>query len=96
MQPVLGPPQVLALSGDVTIFEVASFLDALVTLVTLRTNGDPVELDLSGVERMDTAGIQLVLAACRSGRITVRGMTPCVREAVMRLGCPELASVHEE
>lgn len=80
------PPSVLAQSGEVTIFEAAAFRDALVTLLS---NEGPVELDLSQVERMDTSGVQLVLAARRSGRLTVTGLTPDVRRAMAMIGCEQ-------
>lgn len=78
---------VLAPCGEITIFEATAFRDALVTLLA---NEGPAELDLSSVERMDTAGIQLLIAAERSGRLTVTGWRPAVREGLATIGCLHL------
>jgi anti-anti-sigma regulatory factor len=84
---------VWAETPEVTIFEAADFRDMLVTLLS---SGDPVELDLSRVERMDTSGVQLLLAARRSGRLAVTGITPGVREAMVSIGCHELIGLPAE
>ena len=70
-------------TGDVTIFEAAEFRDSVVTLLM---HDGPVELDLSGIERVDGAGIQLVLAAERHGRCQVTRMSPSIRRAFEELG----------
>jgi anti-anti-sigma regulatory factor len=75
---------VLLESGEITIFEATAFRDALVTLLT---NEGPVTLDLSGVERIDTSGVQILLAAFRIGRLTVTGLRPEVRQSITRVGC---------
>lgn len=86
MDAASGHRHVWAESPEVTIFEAAGFRDVLVTLLS---SGSPVELDLSRVERMDTSGVQLLLAVRRSGRLAVTGITPGVREAMVSLGCHE-------
>jgi anti-anti-sigma regulatory factor len=82
-----GNKHVFASSRVVTIFEAAEFREAF---ITLQANEGPVELNLSGAGRMDTAGIQLLIAAERSGRLTVTGWRPAVREALATIGCLHL------
>lgn len=77
-QPILVP------TGDLTIFEAAEFRDSLVTL--LGNNG-PVELDLSGIQRMDGAGLQLVLAATRYERCSLTKIEDPVRDMMELVGC---------
>ncbi|MCA9472428.1 MAG: STAS domain-containing protein [Nitrospirales bacterium] len=75
---------VLQPEGDLTIFEAADFRDALLTL--LEHEG-PVELDLAGVERVDSSGIQMLVAAARQDRFSVTGMSSAVNEKVASIGC---------
>jgi anti-anti-sigma regulatory factor len=82
--PTQRPASVLSPSGELTIFEASAFHGDLVKLLGVE---GPRTLDLSGVPRMDAAGIQLVLAARRSGRVTVTGLTPDARRAIASLGC---------
>lgn len=84
MSSTQSPASVLSPSGELTIFEAAAFHGDLVS--ALAQEG-PLTLDLSGVPRMDAAGIQLVLAARRSGRVAVTGLTPDARYAIASLGC---------
>ncbi len=52
----------IRIDGDLTIYEVADYLDTLKqTLMMDKT----VELDLSGVEELDTSGLQLITAVCK-------------------------------
>ena len=75
---------VLSPSGELTIFEASAFHGDLVKLLGVE---GPRTLDLSGVPRMDAAGIQLVLAARRSGRVTVTRLTPDACRAITMMGC---------
>ena len=74
---------VLSESGEITIFEATAFRDALVTLLTHEGR---VTLDLGGVERIDTSGVQILMAALRIGRLTVTGLRPEVRQSITRIG----------
>ncbi len=75
---------VLHPKGELTIFEAAEFREAL---LALDKHEDPIELDLSDVERVDSSGIQLVMAALQSNRISLKGMTPSVAEKFGSIGC---------
>lgn len=54
--------QHIALAGEVTVFNASAIRDQL--LGALRETGD-VDVDLSQVSEIDTAGVQLLLAAKR-------------------------------
>jgi anti-anti-sigma regulatory factor len=73
----------LAPSGDLTIFEAAEFK---ASLVKLFANEGLVSLDLSGVARVDTAGIQLILAARKQGRMLVMGIPQDLQATLTKLG----------
>ena len=73
----------LAPSGDLTVFEAAEFKESLVKLFA---NEGLVSLDLSGVARVDTAGIQLMLAARKQGRMLVMGISQDLQAKLTQLG----------
>ncbi|MDI3463059.1 MAG: hypothetical protein OJF50_001880 [Nitrospira sp.] len=73
----------LAPTGELTIFEAAEF-KAL--LVKLFANDGLVSLDLSGVARVDTAAIQLMLAARKQGRMFVTGISDDLVAKLNQLG----------
>jgi anti-anti-sigma regulatory factor len=72
--------------GELTIFEAAEFKESLITL--LASEG-LVCLDLSQVTRVDTAGIQLMWAARKLGRLLVTGISDELQSKVTRLGFSE-------
>ncbi len=82
-----GGSLVLSPKGDLTIFEAAEFREAL--LVLTEKEG-PVELDLAQVQRMDSSGVQLVVAACRRGRLGITGMAPTILNKFQAVGCEPL------
>nr|MBL8035978.1 STAS domain-containing protein [Nitrospira sp.]MBS0153197.1 STAS domain-containing protein [Nitrospira sp.]MBS0168494.1 STAS domain-containing protein [Nitrospira sp.] len=73
----------LAPTGDLTIFEAAEFKESLMNLLA---NDGLVSLDLSGVVRVDTSAIQLLLAARKQGRMLVTGLSPDLQTKLNRLG----------
>lgn len=73
----------LAPMGDLTIFEAAEFRESLVKLFA---NDGLVSLDLSGVARVDTAAIQLMLAARKQGRMFVTGISDDLQTKLNQLG----------
>ncbi|GJL51414.1 STAS domain-containing protein [Candidatus Nitrospira salsa] len=75
---------VLHPEGDLTIFEAAEFREAL---LALSKHEGPLELDVSGVERVDSSGIQLMIAASHDGRLAMTGMTASLREKIAGIGC---------
>jgi anti-anti-sigma regulatory factor len=76
-------PRHLAPSGDITIFEAAEFKESLVKLLA---NDGLVSLDLSGVARVDTSAIQLMLAARKQGRMLVMGISQDLQAKLTQLG----------
>lgn len=73
----------LAPTGDLTIFEAVEFKESLVKLFA---NDGLVSLDLSGVVRVDTSAIQLMLAARKQGRMFVAGIPDDLRTKLNQLG----------
>ena len=78
--------RLLSPKGDITIFEAAEFKDALVKLLA---NDGLVSLNLGGVVRVDTAAIQLLLAARKQGRMFVMGMSEDLQTRLTQLGFTE-------
>lgn len=76
-------PRHLAPKGDITIFEAGEFKDSLAKLFT---NDGLVSLDLSGVARVDTAAIQLLLAARKQNRMFVSGISEDLQGRLHQLG----------
>lgn len=73
----------LAPSGELTIFEVAGFHQELVR--PLGAQGSAT-IDLSRVERLDASALQLLIAAHRSGRVTVTGLRESHQAQLTALG----------
>jgi anti-anti-sigma regulatory factor len=82
-------PRHLALKGDTTIFEANEFKDSLTKLFT---NDGLVSLDLSAVVRVDTAAIQLLLAAKKQNRMFVSGISEDLQSRLQQLGFTESLS----
>ncbi|MFZ3013844.1 MAG: STAS domain-containing protein [Nitrospira sp.] len=76
-------PRQLAPKGDITIFEASEFKDSLTKLFQ---NDGLVSLDLSGVARVDTAAIQLLLAAKKQSRMFVSGISEDLQGRLQQLG----------
>jgi len=72
--------------GDVTIFEAAAFKESLTKLFA---NDGLVCLDLGKVKRVDTAAIQLMWAARKSGRLLVTGIPNELETKLTQLGFTE-------
>ena len=84
---------VLHPEGDLTIFEAADFREAL---LSLSKQDGPIELDMVDVERVDSSGIQLMVAASHDGRLAITGMTPSVSDKIASVGCAHLIKNHEK
>jgi anti-anti-sigma regulatory factor len=78
---------VLCPEGDLTIFEAAVFHQAL---VQLHEQDSPLEIDLSNVERIDSSGIQLILAGLKKKEMKITAVQSSVRESFARIGCGTL------
>ncbi len=72
--------------GDLTIFEAAAFKDALTALLS---QDGLVCLDLAGVKRVDTAAIQLMWSARKSGRLLVTNIPAPLAANMKNLGFNE-------
>lgn len=73
----------LAPKGDITIFEAGEFKDSLTKLFN---NDGLVSVDLSGVARVDTAAIQLLLTAKKQNRMFVTGISEDLQGRLHQLG----------
>lgn len=79
----MSEPPALSLSSDVTIVEVQELKQTLLT--TLAAN-HAVVLDLAHAGHIDASGLQTILIAHRSGKLTLRGLSPAIIEDCRRLG----------
>jgi len=75
---------VLEIEGELTIHTAA---DRRVVLMALADAGGDLELDLSGVTELDTAGLQLLLLARREaarggGRLTLSAVSRAVADVL--------------
>jgi len=82
-QPEGHNPRHLAPQGEITIFEAGEFKEALVKLFA---NDGLVSVDLGAVKRVDTAAIQLLLAARKQQRMFVSGMSEDLQGKLTQLG----------
>ncbi len=77
---------VLHPEGDLTIFEAAEFRESM---MELHQQEDPIELDLSDVERLDSSGVQLIIAGGKLGRMTMAGLTENIQDKFKKIGCEQ-------
>jgi ABC-type transporter Mla MlaB component len=70
-------------TGDLTIFEVMSFKDSLVELLSCGGTG---MLDLSHVGQVDSSALQLIVAALRTERLSVTGASAEIVQKMERIG----------
>lgn len=70
-------------AGDLTIFEAMAFKDSLVDLLSCGGSGT---LDLSHVGQVDSSALQLIVAALRTGRLSVTGASGEVLQKMARIG----------
>ena len=80
---MIAPDSTLKPLGDLTIFEAAQFHEDLSTLHKLE---GALELDLSEVDQMDSSCVQLIVAATRSGRLTLKGYSQHIRDRFEQVG----------
>ena len=84
------PSPAFRIDGELTIYSAAAICAALKDAVAATPAGAPFELDLAGVTEMDSAGVQLLLAASRSlqahaGSLRIAAASAPVREALEAL-----------
>ena len=73
----------LRIDGELTIYRAAELAVALKTALAAVADGGALELDLSGVAEMDSAGVQLLLAARRSALESGRALRLAARSAAV-------------
>jgi anti-anti-sigma factor len=69
--------------GDLTIFEASQFHQ---DLCSLHQQQGPFVIDLSEIDRMDSSCVQLIVAATRSGRLTLKGYSSHIRDRFEQIG----------
>ena len=69
--------------GYLTIFEAGQFHE---DLQSLHCQEGSLELDLSEIDRMDSSCVQLIVAATRSGRLTLKGNSSHIRDCFEQIG----------
>ena len=69
--------------GDLTIFEASQFHE---DLQSLHRQEGSLELDLSEIDRMDSSCVQLIVAATRSGRLTIKALSQQIRDRFEQIG----------
>ena len=80
---MLSEDSILKPIGDLTIFEASQFHE---DLQTLHQQEGPLELDLSEIDAMDSSCVQLIVAATRSGRLTLKGYSSSIRDRFEQIG----------
>jgi anti-anti-sigma factor len=78
--------------GDLTIFEAMQFHE---DLQSLHQQEGPLELDLSEIDRMDSSCVQLIVAATRSGRLTLAGYSSQIRDRFEQIGFTQFLPLAE-
>jgi len=69
----------LRIEGEFTIYRAAELAEAMKASLAQVPSGGAFELDLSGVTEMDSAGVQLLLAARRTTDETGRALRVAAR-----------------
>ncbi|MGD9849785.1 MAG: STAS domain-containing protein [Nitrospirales bacterium] len=89
---VIPEQNILKPVGDLTIFEAAKFHEEL---VLLNQGEGGLELDLSGVEHLDSSCVQIIVAATRSGRLRLTGYSEELRNKFEQIGFAQFLPVPE-
>jgi len=63
-----------AIAGELTIYRVAELCESLKTALAGLADGGDLEIDLSAVTEMDSAGAQLLMAVHKSTRASQHGL----------------------
>ena len=69
--------------GDLTIFEVGALCEEMKQAASAHPQ---VELDLSEIDKLDAAAIQLLIVVRRSEHCTLTGVTDPIRTRMTELG----------
>ena len=90
--PSIPEEAILTPLGDLTIFEAAQFH---ADLVALHQQEGALHINLGEVNEMDSSCVQLMVAATRSGRVTVQGYSNCIRDKFEQIGFAQFLSTQE-
>lgn len=71
----MSSPKALALEGELTIYGAAELQTRLIAALADAPEG--MDIDLSGVTELDSAGVQLLMATHRAARASGRTVTLC-------------------
>ena len=74
--------RVLVLEGELTIYGAAELQTRLIAALADAPEG--LEIDLSGVTELDSAGVQLLMATHRAARASDRTVTLCAPSDAVR------------
>lgn len=77
----------ITVHGELTIFEVGEFHEAL---LSIGEDDGHLLIDLSDVDRVDSAGIQVLLVAAKSRDCRMCGVSQAVQEHLHRIGVTTL------
>ncbi|WP_346728233.1 STAS domain-containing protein [Rubrivivax gelatinosus] len=85
----MSPP--LCIDGELTIYRASELRESLLAALATLDPGADLELDLGGVTDMDSAGVQLLMAAQRSAaaadsRLSLAATSPAVADVLATLG----------
>jgi len=64
----------MQIEGELTIYRAAELRSSLQAALAGLAEGAELELDLAGVTEMDSAGVQLLMAAQKSAHAAQRGL----------------------
>lgn len=88
-EPMLAVDFMLKPIGDLTIFEASQFHE---DLCSLHRQKGMLELDLSEIDRIDSSCVQLIVAATRSGRLTLKGYSSQIKDRFEEIGFSQFLS----
>ena len=90
--PIIPEESILRPLGDLTIFEAAQFH---ADLLALHQQEGPLGIDLGEVNGIDSSCVQLMVAATRSGRVTVQGYSNRIRDKFEQIGFAQFLPTQE-
>ncbi len=79
----MSEPALISPSGDLTIFEVTEFKQTLHAALAINPS---VKLDLTHAGKIDASGLQVIMAAHRSGKLTLHALSPVTIEDFRQVG----------
>lgn len=79
----MSEPVLISPSSDLTIFEVTEFMQTLHAALAVNPS---VKLDLTHAGKIDASGLQVIMAAHRSGKLTLHGLSPLTIEDFRQVG----------